>query len=459
MALRVTGLYSGLDIDQLVADLMRIERRPVDVRIQSRSRLQAELDAWRDLNSKLKALETKLADLKGTTIWDKLKAESSNPGVLTVSLTGTAAAGTYSVTVNRLAQNTIYQSTTAINDPSVKINFTTPSTKVDFFVNRSFVGTVSLANSMSLNDIADAINTNTAVNKYVTATVAEVSPGSYSLVISGNNTGEANDFSYTEDGGTFTELNMQVAQIAQDAELTVGGVRYKRSTNTFDGVIAGLRLTAVAAGTSTVTVAQDTDALVNAVRAVVDAYNAFADAVNKYTSYDPNTKQGGALQGDARVSQLLSSVRRKLMDDVPGLPDSLKNLSQIGINTDPLSSGNIKAGRLTLDESKLREKLAADPAGVQQLFRSAGGVATRTVDYIAAYTRVGGILPGTEDALQRRIDGLQQTIDYWEQVILPKREETLRQKFTRLELALQQYQSQSQWLVQQLAALPAWSAR
>lgn len=471
MALRVTGLYSGLDIDQLVADLMKIERRPVDVRIQSKSRLQAQLDAWRDLNSKLYALQQKLSDLQSTATWDKLAVTSSNTGALTAAMTGTPAAGTYTVTVNQLAQNRVYRGDPAnkVADPNTPLTFGTSPTTVRI-VDRTGTerGRFDITDGMSLNSIASTINGISGLN--VTATVAEVSPGDFRLVISETRTGADYDFTFDQIAGSaWTDLGFlnpdgtmkasASVQAPQNAALTVNGIRYERSTNVFDGVIGGLRLTATGTGTSTVTVAQDTDSLVNAIKAMVDAYNAFADAVNKYTKYDPGTKESGVLQGDITATQLLASVRRNLTDDVLGLQATLNNLSQIGITTEPFSSGNIKAGRLTLDETKLRDKLTTDPSGVEQLFNGASGVATRSLAYIQPYTQTGGILPKQEESLEASIDRLQDSIDYWEEVILPKREENLRQKFTRLELALQEYQSQSQWLAQQLAALPTWSVR
>ena len=62
--MRLSGLASGVDMDGIIEGLMAIERRPL-VLMQSRQQeLEAQKNAWRDVNTRLKNLSDKFLSLK-----------------------------------------------------------------------------------------------------------------------------------------------------------------------------------------------------------------------------------------------------------------------------------------------------------------------------------------------------------------------------------------------------------
>ncbi|SDI44943.1 flagellar filament capping protein FliD [Natribacillus halophilus] len=60
--MRIAGMASGMDIDQMVADLMRAERAPQDKYVQEQTFKNWQVDAYRELNTKVNAFEQSVFD-------------------------------------------------------------------------------------------------------------------------------------------------------------------------------------------------------------------------------------------------------------------------------------------------------------------------------------------------------------------------------------------------------------
>ncbi|WP_054704383.1 flagellar cap protein FliD N-terminal domain-containing protein [Bacillus sp. JCM 19041] len=58
--MRLSGLSSGLDIDQMMKDLMRAERIPVNKLEKQRTELGWKMDAYREINVKMQALHSSI---------------------------------------------------------------------------------------------------------------------------------------------------------------------------------------------------------------------------------------------------------------------------------------------------------------------------------------------------------------------------------------------------------------
>ena len=60
--MRIGGLASGMDIDQLVGDLMKAERMPLDKLTQKKQYLEWQRDDYREMNKSLLELDTLIFD-------------------------------------------------------------------------------------------------------------------------------------------------------------------------------------------------------------------------------------------------------------------------------------------------------------------------------------------------------------------------------------------------------------
>ncbi|HHW41317.1 MAG TPA: flagellar filament capping protein FliD [Syntrophomonadaceae bacterium] len=100
---RITGLASGLDIDQMVTDLMKAHRAPLDKLMQKKQIWQWKQEDYRTINTSLLNLRNEVFNLKLQGTFQVKKAASSDESIVTATAGATAAATTYQVKVNQLA--------------------------------------------------------------------------------------------------------------------------------------------------------------------------------------------------------------------------------------------------------------------------------------------------------------------------------------------------------------------
>ncbi|WP_274309212.1 flagellar filament capping protein FliD [Solibacillus daqui] len=104
MVMRVGGLASGMDIDELVKKLMQAERAPLDKLFQKKTTYEWQRDAYRGVNTKLKTFDTYVRDNLSLKTLNSKTATSSNSSLVSATATGKAS-GTLSIEgVSQLAE-------------------------------------------------------------------------------------------------------------------------------------------------------------------------------------------------------------------------------------------------------------------------------------------------------------------------------------------------------------------
>lgn len=104
MALRMTGLNSGLDTESIVAALMEAQKTKKTKVENKKTKLEWTQTIWSGLNKKLYNFYTDYAGkMRFQSSYQTKKASSSDNSVLTATAKSTAANGSYSVKVSRLA--------------------------------------------------------------------------------------------------------------------------------------------------------------------------------------------------------------------------------------------------------------------------------------------------------------------------------------------------------------------
>lgn len=473
--LKLGGIASGLDTENLIKTLMTLEQKPL-VGLQKKSdTLTSQANAWRDLNTRLLTLKKRIDELGALTNADftARSSSSSDSSVLSVStVSSTAALGSYSVEVVALATATTWQS-------GLMSNAGTPQPVSDPNGALGVSGTVqvvgkptasfTIAATDSLNTIATNINSKSADLGF-TASVVQVNPGDYRLVLKGNN-GAVNDFSLEDASGSTAAASLMLTasvatkvNTASNGQLKVNGVSVTTADNTVKDAIAGVTLTMTKVGTSTINISKDYSKATGAVQRVIDQYNSVMDLISQQTSYDSKTKAAGPLMGEDRVRDILDSLSNKLFSPVKDignpLPDAYNSLGMIGIATEGFKAGQGTSRKLTLDTAKLQAALDKDPASVRRLFVNAGaggtasqGIAVRLSGYLDNYTKSDGILLGQAGVLDKNVALIKQDIDHLNNDILPMKEQQLRAQFTALEKAMSTFQNQGNWLSTQLGSL------
>jgi flagellar hook-associated protein 2 len=122
--MRIGGLASGMDIDQLVRDLMRAERMPLDKLYQKKQILEWQRDDYREMNSLLLSLRNEVFNMKLSSKYRARTTVSSNDTKVTATATSAASTASYTITeVKQLATAASKVSTATVSsgtkiDPS-----------------------------------------------------------------------------------------------------------------------------------------------------------------------------------------------------------------------------------------------------------------------------------------------------------------------------------------------------
>jgi flagellar hook-associated protein 2 len=241
----------------------------------------------------------------------------------------------------------------------------------------------------------------------VTASVVQVGPNAYRLQISSNSVGAANDANVaaSEFNGAIGGLVQLTA--AADAQVTVGSgpgaYTVTSSTNTVSGLLPGvtLNLKATTAAPVTVTVGRDAGKLADKVEALVEAANKVKKAIDAVTRYDPDTKQGSPLTGDASARRVITTLQTALSSAVPWANPGSPGLAGLSVD---------KEGTFTFDRAKFSAAFDADPTGMTRAFTQGGTGTDPNVTFVSAADRARAgsyAVVVTEVASQASAVGLQ----------------------------------------------------
>jgi flagellar hook-associated protein 2 len=102
--MRIGGLASGIDTDQIIKDLMKAERIPLDKLFQKRQIVDWQRDAFRDINLSLSKFRDAFSKMRLQSTYNAFGLTSSNESLLTGTASSTAAPGSYDVVVENLAK-------------------------------------------------------------------------------------------------------------------------------------------------------------------------------------------------------------------------------------------------------------------------------------------------------------------------------------------------------------------
>jgi flagellar hook-associated protein 2 len=423
----VGGLMSGIDYNSMIAQIMKLEHRPLDLKTDRQKVFQTKISKYGELSSLMSKLKSAADGLKADTNFYARKAEASNKDIINVSASASAAEGNYSVVVNKLAQAHRIASS-GVADANTAIMAAGTSGSFTFSMGAGAAVTVDVDDATTLNDLAAAINSQ---SDDVDASVINDGSG-WRLVLKGLSSGRENEITVTENG-TNLFSGGQTLQAAQDAEFSIDGLSMTRSSNNVEGAINGVSITLKSVGASTISVTNDSAAIQDKIKSFVDAYNEIVRFVAGNVSHDSKTGVSGAFTGESTARDVVGRLQGILGTQVAGLSESLSSLAQIGISTQ-------RDGTLKLDTTVLADKISSNMDSVAKLFTSGDGIAGAVSKYVDGVTNSSGSLTFRTKTLQSTVSRLTDEIERGE-ANLKKREENLLLQFSKLEGLMAQYSS------------------
>ncbi len=248
-------------------------------------------------------------------------------------------------------------------------------------LNGSYERTITFSAGDTLQQVVDRINQAAAG---VSAAIVNDGTGSTPFRMSLTSAGSGRAGRMIIDAGGF-DLGLRLLDEGRDARVFLGSsdparaVLLTSSSNTLDGVIAGVRidLRGVSAAPVSLAVAADTARMEKDVEDFIKAFNDLVDRITTQTRYVEGATRQAALVGDGTVIALRGALFATLQARNLGMGGRFDELADVGIEI-------AQGGRLRFDKDRFRAALAEDPAAVEQLFT------VRTLDPVNGTIRAGG---------------------------------------------------------------------
>jgi len=346
------GFGSGIDTQQLVKDLAAASREPKVERVttlakQNNAKISALAQAKSDLDGFADSLGQMVSDgtLRSTpTVSD----ESILGATARAGMTADSFSATVEVTQLARAQ-TVYSAIVA--DKAAAIGQGTMTLTVGGVAKTITIG----ATNNSLDGLANAIN---ASGAGVTASIV-ADDGGYRMIVKGP-TGEANAFTLETATPALTSFaygtggGMTLGQSAANANFTIDGVAFSRTSNIVDDVVPGMSLTLKKAAPGQpvdIGASRPLDLIKQTVGDFVSVYNQLKNSLKTASG------QAGATTGLRELERELQALVGKVLTS----HGSINKLTDIGIST-------TRDGLLSLDSAKLEKALATDAGAVEALF-------------------------------------------------------------------------------------------
>lgn len=106
MANRVTGMYSGLDTESLIQDLIRAKSKKVEKLNKDKTKMEWKQEAWKGLNTKIKNFYAKsVSNMRWSTSYMKKTTSVSNTNAVSVITGDKAMNSVQSLSIKKLASS------------------------------------------------------------------------------------------------------------------------------------------------------------------------------------------------------------------------------------------------------------------------------------------------------------------------------------------------------------------
>ncbi len=138
----IGGLISGMDTNNIIEQLMQIERRPLRMMEHRVQEHQTELEAYRGVNDLLRQFQSHVNRLASNDLWDMKQTSSTDESVLQATAGQLAKPGTHTFRVGGLAQTGQFMSTGfADRDESAVSPYASGEIRMDSAKSRVDLGT------------------------------------------------------------------------------------------------------------------------------------------------------------------------------------------------------------------------------------------------------------------------------------------------------------------------------
>jgi len=322
MAMRVSGMYSGMDTESIIADLVAVRQKKVDDVKKAQTKHEWKQEAWKTLNSKVyKLFSGTLENLTYQSSYAKKTTKLSNPNAATVITSDNAMKSVQSLKIDTLA-SAGYLTGGELEKEGVEITKDTTMGELlglaggaKSSVNVTIGGeekTIELTADMKLSDFAGELQ-KLGLN-------ANFDEATNRIFVGAAGTGKKNDFNITGDAAVLKSLGLSAEGGAKkldgtDAKIYLNDVEFTASTNTFE--INGLTITCNATtgdDAITLTTEDDTSGIYDMIKDFIKEYSELINEMDKL--YNTKAKKGLEPLTDEEKEAISESEAEKIENSI-----------------------------------------------------------------------------------------------------------------------------------------------
>ena len=335
MAMRMTGMVSGMDTESIIQELVSVKRTKVDDVKKKQTKLEWKQDAWKELNTKLKNLQSKyVSNMRFSTAYMKKTTKVSNSSAVSVITGENAVNGVQSLQVKQLAK-TAYLTGAKMKSANGG-SLTALSKMSDLTGGDSITGSGQIKIQAGSKEVSMNITADTTISDVMNQLKdaglnANFDAKQQRLFVSAKESGEANDFRIvgldSNGQAALSALGISASSVGsskidgQDAIIYLNKAEFTNSTNSFE--INGLTITALNETKDgedvTITTQDDTDGIYDMIKNFFKEYNSIINEVDKLynadsaSKYEPLTDEEKDALTDSEVEKYEKKIKDALL--------------------------------------------------------------------------------------------------------------------------------------------------
>jgi len=341
MAMRMSGLISGMDTESVIQELVQVRKTKVEAQVKAKTKLEWKQDAWKSLNTKIRAFQSKYVNtMRFSDAFSKKTTAVSNSSVASVITGENAVDSVQNLRVEELAK-TGYLTGSNIKELNGKSENYTALSKLsdvvasDVDLSEDHTITLTIGKGASATSADITVNSETSISDILTQLKnqglnANFDESNQRFFISSKTSGEDADFALA---GTDDESNAVLAGLGltkesgatkvegKNAVIYLNDARFESKDNVF--AINGLTITVnskTADGeTVTLTTSQDTSGIYDMIRNFITEYNTLINEMDKLynadakTDYEPLTDDEKADMSDKEIEKWEDTIKESIL--------------------------------------------------------------------------------------------------------------------------------------------------
>ena len=453
MAMRLTGLSSGLDTESIVKELTAAYSTKKDDMWKEQKKIEYKQEAWTDLNADIYGFyKDTLFDAKLKSKYLTSELSSSNDNVATVS---GKSSGIQQLTVKQIATQTHITGGKFANEPigyqgSITVKMYGKEHQVDFTADMNGTQVAKKLSEVGLEANFDKVNGR--------------------LFLASKQSGLVGDFEISGDADVLAAIGLGATatkQKGQDAIVELNGAEFTFSNNNF--TINNINITAKSEGS--ISIGQKTDnSVYDMTKKFIESYNEIIKKIDSkynadYCNLDPLTdderyrisdKQADDWDKKIKESSLrkdetlgsLSTLFKNTMNSFVTINGQKKSLYSIGIKTgNYLTTKQSERGVFEIDEDALKKAVEEDPGQVTEIIT---GLASKLYDKLTTKMKSSSMKSAytvyNDKQLKEKYNDYTKKLDKWTEKMTAMEDKYYKQ-FAKMESMMAAMQAQQNQLM------------